>query len=312
MSVQLLARGEFNSAELWQRHPPAFHDPHKQMLMRRITAPFAGRLSVSRWRGDLPSAMQTGKPTELEIREDVFGYPEAEAGTTVWHLNFADRELFGYYGGSLLAQDEHQVLEHPVLGSLRAALQQGVDPTLVPWTREYEPTPFLIKGAQRSLAFVTVRGPYGNAFRASTRERILASTTFLTSPTYSNVLAMAAPAGGYGRYSLEELRDILLTAYVGFAACKRESGDSKCVVYTGHWGCGAFGGNRTVMALLQIAAAHIAEIDRLVYHTVSPSGSDSYGEAQALWGKLNAAGDTGQFIESVHELECEWGMSDGN
>ncbi len=35
---------------------------------------------------------------------------------TRWHVNFADRHLFVAYGSPLMAQDEIQCMEHPVLG----------------------------------------------------------------------------------------------------------------------------------------------------------------------------------------------------
>jgi hypothetical protein len=40
----------------------------------------------------------------------------------VWHVNFADPQLFVAYGSQLLAQDELQAAEHPLLGSIREAL----------------------------------------------------------------------------------------------------------------------------------------------------------------------------------------------
>lgn len=51
-----------------------------------------------------------------------FKYPDSSQTVHHWHPNFADKHLFGYYGGNLLAQDELQVLEHPILGSIREAI----------------------------------------------------------------------------------------------------------------------------------------------------------------------------------------------
>ena len=39
-------------------------------------------------------------------------------------------------------------------------------------------------------------------------------------------------------------------------------------------GTGAFGGDKTLMALLQMAAARLANIDKLVYHTFSRTFTD--------------------------------------
>ena len=48
-------------------------------------------------------------------------------------------------------------------------------------------------------------------------------------------------------------------AFCGFSSVwrSREEGGSGCpVVATGHWGCGAFGGNREAKALIQVSSAH--------------------------------------------------------
>jgi hypothetical protein len=50
-----------------------------------------------------------------------------------WYLNFAHYNLFCAYGGSLFAQDEMQVAEHPPLCSLREAL---LDSNIKPLTVE--------------------------------------------------------------------------------------------------------------------------------------------------------------------------------
>jgi hypothetical protein len=38
-------------------------------------------------------------------------------------------------------------------------------------------------------------------------------------------------------------------------------------IHTGDWGCGSFGGNKRVMAYLQLAAAYATGVDHLYYHT---------------------------------------------
>jgi hypothetical protein len=185
---------------------------------------------------------------------------------------------------------------------------------LAPRTNDGTPTPYLIKGAQRSLSFDTVAGPYGNAFAAAAPERVLRATTFLEKPTFSNILAMAAPPGGYGRYARQEIRAILETAFIGFSACRAESASSWTLVNTGNWGCGAFGGNPALMAFLQLCAAQLAGIDCVVFHTVAPRFSEAYERALRLLGEL-APGpriDTNEVVDKVHALGFEWGRSDGN
>jgi hypothetical protein len=43
----------------------------------------------------------------------------------------------------------------------------------------------------------------------------------------------------------------------------------KTYIHSGWFGCGAYGGNRILMAILQIVAAKMAGIDKLVLHTVT-------------------------------------------
>ncbi len=45
------------------------------------------------------------------------------------------------------------------------------------------------------------------------------------------------------------------------------------MIHTGFWGCGAFGGNRVLMTTLQILAAEMAGLERVVFHTGDASGS---------------------------------------
>lgn len=56
---------------------------------------------------------------------NVFDYRSPDSNDIVeWHMNFANCDIFAYYDGSLLAQDELQVLESPQLASLREYLIQ--------------------------------------------------------------------------------------------------------------------------------------------------------------------------------------------
>lgn len=77
---------------------------------------------------------------------------------------------------------------------------------------------------------------------------------------------------------------ILSTAYSGFLAAKMDSSENEdpVIIHTGHWGCcffvtptpshsrcGAYGGNKTLMAILQVIAARAAGIRHVVYHCFS-------------------------------------------
>lgn len=126
----------------------------------------AGKLRVTRWQAarlPLPQAFPPSAPS-VTLTQDIFKYTTSSAPTdgpsssstsgstataataptqavSSWYPNFAHRFLFTAWNSSLLAQDELQVLEFPVL----AAIAQGpaklttVDP-------DGTPTPVLIQG----------------------------------------------------------------------------------------------------------------------------------------------------------------------
>jgi poly(ADP-ribose)glycohydrolase PARG len=330
----LLLRAAFEARELAIKHPPRLTHANKKLVHALACppdAPLAGTITLSRWRAmPLPTTLPAAAP-EHEMREDVFGYESVPAGTrplVEWYVNFADRSLFVAYGGPLLAQDEMQVAEHPALGSLREALKASNDPRLAPLTRDNDgPTPILLRGVERRCAIDTepdllagrIQGLYGNNFARARPDAIRSAVTVLQPPTITNLLAMEAPPGGNGRYAQREIEDVLTTAYTGFRAAEIESAleaESPTVtVHTGHWGTGAYGGNRVLMALLQRIAARLAGLDRLVFHTFDAEGSRAWEQARDLEQELAAPGasvDITMLIGAIESRGFTWGVSDGN
>jgi hypothetical protein len=137
-------------------------------------------------------------------------------------------------------------------------------------------------------------------------------------PTISNIIAMEAPVCGEGRYTREQLTFILSTAITGFKAAVGESKSetssvARTVIHTGYWGCGAYGGNRQLMPLLQMIAACYAGVDALVFHT----GGDQDGLTQGRnlledMLPLNRDVSTEELISRIEEHGFQWGVSDGN
>jgi hypothetical protein len=88
------------------------------------------------------------------------------------------------------------------------------------------------------------------------------------------------------------------------------------VIHTGFWGCGAFGGNRTLMALLQLLAARLSGIDRLVFHTHYKEGTDAFDAARQILDRdLLPAGsrpEVAALTRAVEAVGFQWGVSDGN
>lgn len=225
--------------------------------------------------------------------------------------------------------------EHPCPAALHEALvSQGIEALT---EEDGEPTPVLVMGAERRCA-INVKpgaiegypeGLYGNNFAGAREDAVRKATRRIDPPTITNILAMAAPAGGEGEYSYEEIEQIVRTAYTGFTAARLESIRGRAeapevVIHTGFWGCGAFGGNRTLMTILQVLAARLARIDRLVYYTIDRAGTAIFKQAMEILEreimpeivgtevKVRKAISLPAVLEKVEALGLEWGISDGN
>ncbi|MFB3787554.1 MAG: hypothetical protein ACE15F_14420 [bacterium] len=327
MKSEPLERFQFEAARLMEEHPPRWRHPNKQAVfdvVRSAKYPFAGLIHYARWpKQTLPQTVAAH--TRFQIHPGMFTYNAHPESTSVeWHMNFADPRLFTAYGSSLLAQDELQVLEHPVLGALREALvSMGVPAETV--DADGQPSPVTVTGVQRRCLFDTRPDPaagrphslYGNAFARATAEEVVAATHVLAPPTFSHILALAAPAYGYGTYAREEIDTILSTAYSGFQAARWESAglaaaSFRTLIHTGFWGCGAFGGNRTLMTILQALAADLADVD-LVFHTVDEPGGSLAEEAYRFYMNLrNTMSSVSNIMDRILERKFEWGVSDGN
>lgn len=327
-----LQRRTYTASELVRHHPPVLRNENKQALFA-IACPagavHSGRLEYSRW-----PEMPLLPPCEVDpvsaarlvvVRDGFYDYrPILDPGVGVeWHVNFADPNLFYAYGSALFAQDEIQVAEHPILGSLREALvAEGQPTTTIAIGR---PTPVLVMGAERRVRIRTAPGSegggpswlYGMAFASATADAVREATTRIDPPTISNIIAIVAPYGGGGRYQREQIGLAISTAYSGFRAAVLESRrtagpNAKVAIHSGFWGCGAFGGNRVMMTLLQVLAADMAGVARLVLHVGDPSGRTSVERALALAPELATALSATELIARADALGLAWGISDGN
>ncbi len=329
----LICRRVFDTHKLMTEFPPRFSHRNKQVAFR-VACPsgstYSGQIVFSRWgMMSLPGTLDgDGSRTTFEAREDYFGYesqPERDS-VVEWYLNFAHEDLFCAYGGPLFAQDEMQVTEHPALGALREALlQSDIEPLTV---ADGEPTPALIMGVERRCRVAIDRNPalgrpdglYGNNFSWASADAIQKATQAILPPTITNVLAMEAPACGEGRYSRDEIAHILCTVFTGFTAARLESNRDKpqppgVVVHTGFWGCGAYGGNRILMALLQLLGARLARLSRLVFHTGDAAGTQAYLQASRIMQAVESSARSQTLSGIVAQIEAigwHWGVSDGN
>lgn len=325
--MHCLARVSWDASDLLVQHPPIFHHHHKQAIFKLSAdspPPFSGPIEYARWEAsDLPSALSA--PVSFKIQPGVFTYPNSNGPNTIdWHVNFADRELFVAYGSHLLAQDELQVLEHPILGSVKEALDAKGD-SAETIRADGTPTPITITGAQRRCVLDTLPNPkagrphglYGNAFACASQQTVLSATYLLNPSRVSNILAMAALPGGYGEYHPEQILFLVKTAYTGFGAARSESvrlhsQSTKTIVHSGFWGCGAFGGDRTLMTIVQLLAAELAGVD-LVYYVFDREGSQLAAEAVTIFESFKGqTTSTEGLLELITAQKFEWRESDGN
>lgn len=326
-----LEHHSFDAATLMREHPPVLRHTNKLVVFNVACGEgcaHSGTLGYSRWAA-LPLPGQVEPARSLAgVRSDpsIFTYqPEPDLpGAVEWHVNFADPLLFYAYGSGLFAQDEMQSAEHPVVGALVEALHVGKQRALT--EDDSGPTPVLVTGVERRCVVAIdrneaegrPRGLYGNEFSAASPEVVRRATTRIDPPTISNLIALAAPSYGVGAYTRDELSRILTAAYTGFVAAVAESAKlaagAPVVVHTGYWGCGVFGGDREVMSLLQVLAAGMAGVDRLVFHTVTAEGAAPFDVALGIVrDKLAPLGalTPDALLDAVEGMRFTWGMSNG-
>jgi hypothetical protein len=99
----------------------------------------------------------------------------------------------------------------------------------------------------------------------------------------------------------------------GFAAARLGAG-AEVTMHTGFWGCGAFGGNRVLMTALQVVAARLAEVARLVYWTgANPSDELAFSQGCDRADRLlDGARSATAIVERAAAGGYRWGVSDGS
>lgn len=319
-TAQPFQRREFQAATLIREFEPIWNGRNKRRVFEIACSqphPFEGNIVYTRWKEASPPAQVVTGSSTFRSRKGVFEYEAPDDQSVAWHVNFADPGLFTAYSTGLFAQDEIQVSEHPILASLREAfVAEGTPPRTA--DADGRPTPVTISGVQRRCVVNTApsakspRGLYGNEFQLAREEQIIAATKPLSPPTISNILAMAAPAHGRGAYTTEQIALVLNTAYTGFAAARCESvhlgsPTHRVVVHTGFWGCGVFGGNRSLMTILQCLAADLAGV-HLEFWAFDTEGSRTVDEAKMTYARLVGSGrSVPEVLTLIEEMRFQWG-----
>ena len=328
-----------NYQDLINKYPPLYTYRRKIELYEKSLLKYGqqkGNLRVSRCGFKQHNWNKTIAKNDLFIRTDsgFYEYDKdmSDSHRQVWYLNFADPELFGFYSGTLFAQDEMMTLEMPLLCSVREYLVSkdihGLPPrTAVRCLYKYEPTPILIENVPQwirvdtkpTMPDGTQVSIYGNNFAFANQEQIDAGITIMTDDVKCNVICASAPFGGNGDYTAKEIDYTLRAAFSAFeqtvALSKKnlKLGDYVdstvlTVIHTGNWGCGAYGGNYELMYLIQMIASSAVGVNELVFH--SPK-NDFFDKAQDKFQTLQGM-SLSECAAFLKRQKYRWGMSDGN
>ena len=313
--------------QLARQYPAAWQHANKRLVARIAgdDQQTPGSITVSRWKADnqLPSTIVGDTAsTRVVPHKGFFTYDnptsvDDDATTMHWHMNFADPLVFGHGEGPLLAQDELQIVEHPILCSIGKALQTHSTGELKNLTREHGmATPILVRGAPRRCRLLTDEySIYGDHFAQASKETIDKAVERLAvnaDTTRSNILAISAVAPSYGMYTVTQITHLLETAYAGFRACVLTANGNDVAIHTGHWGCGAYGGNKGLVAALQIMAAGMAGVRTLHFwygHTAQDQTALQHGMEVA--GRLHSM-PTNKAVQLLDSAGYSWGVANEN
>lgn len=199
-------------------------------------------------------------------------------------------------------------------------------------------TSCLVRNVERRVAINTDPDPavhryhsiYGNSFSSASEEEILSACSVPKMPRKSNILAMAAPSCGSGRYTIGEMNTILRVTCAGYAAARIETlrsvleteGEDAAVakaasmtttIHTGLWGCGVFGGNPQVMVALQLLAARMVGIDRVVLYCPVAGRIAEVAEGVRVYEEIVRV-ESGKTVDILTALESKgfsWGVGTG-
>ena len=119
--------------------------------------------------------------------------------------------------------------------------------------------------------------------------------------------------GGNGPYRGDEIAFVLETAWAGFAAAVEVGEGVPTMIHSGYWGCGAYGGNRVLMTLLQVVAARAAGLGRLVLHVGNEPADARTGVrlAQSILDDARSTAGTADLVRRVEGLGLRWGVGNG-
>lgn len=203
------------------------------------------------------------------------------------------------------------MLCHPVLAVLRHSLEfesikdSAYNPNT---TQDGRSTPCLLRDIPFRMDVDTFSANlYGNMFANASGEDVLKCTTFIEgNDRKNNIIGIEAPKGGKGEYTLSQINDVCGTLYASF-----KSVGEGATIHTGHFGCGAYGGNKELMAILQILCAKVAAVS-LVYHCFGDDVPVQRGKEKLEEIVEGDSVNMGNCLHKIQKMGYIWGSSDGN
>lgn len=273
---------ETASSSIFQRSVHALHKEHSQHLLagchpkkRYIYEQILKQhhdtdttITVSTHPNKMPEnttelALACIKPPAftLSSHEGFFPYKTAqpEKDVVLFTLNFADDKLFGYYKTPLLAQDELQGLEFPMLPMVREYFKMH-RPELL----NAQQTSFIFHNVPRQAIFDTqkiINGKklYGNAFQKASEDELDQALTTLKASQNATILPIVAPVACSNKiYTPQLIAGFLHNVITGFLHASEftnKIGHSRLIIHTGGLGTGAFGHSIIASIFLQLVAA---------------------------------------------------------
>ena len=253
---------------------------------------------------------------EISTEQNFFDYKDCSTNSKkVWYMNYADSNLFGYYGSDLFAQDEIQTLEHPLLGSIVEYLDKSKIKNLCSKTvQENIPTPYVFENVpywievntEPTLANGKKANLYSWNFCEQPEDVVDCGIKTVQGEKQNNIIAMAAPSNGAGLYTKLELENLLETVLASFTGAVDKSKEKECVIHTGNWGCGAFGNNKELMYLSQMIGASYAGCKKLLFHKIK---EDDFKNAESKFEMIKEKMSFDEVVEFLLSQKFVWNIS---
>eukprot|EP01084_Bolivina_argentea_P134356 237010_1 len=344
-SRTLQHRQSFSYTHLMVDNSPKFKDQRKQAVFQKISNSLfqmKRNLIYSRYKLlQLPKTIPN--PTQfmsnkIKIRANIYEYSKCDNESEKhFYVNFSDANLFGFYSGSLFAQDEIMTLEQPILCALREKLisECKTDENTKLSTSCLDAVIILNCLKNGNFTQQNLNKIYGSKFARSGVETVVKCIDICEAPISTNIICIAALCKMMEKYTFEDIDFLSKTAFCGFNGAKMEIlnealGEynktqnsytlrNTIIVHTGNWGCGAFGGNIEMHFILQCVAAVCAGIDMLYYHSVDINSMEKaqkgrdvllnmlYPRCKDKYGNM----DRDVFFKELLNLGYSWGCPNG-